>query len=360
MSRRVLFALAVVGSCMIGAAHLLAQGPVNKTGPREEAVGSLKAPDVHAVQNQAATWFRQSGQVNAAANRKFEALWKEENRTLLGRVTGTLALGDPQAAKLLAEAGNPSTPAPTAVPAILKDEKQPAFYRANLALAYAKALSNRRIHEEALEVLRLVKPENVVDPAGYFFIRAVAEHALLLKNEAFRSIVGVIEDVADAPDRYKIVSLLMLYDMQTWKDKDLGWIARKMDNIERRLELARGGPQTQKMQKEVVARLDEIIKELENQRKGNSNGGACPNGGQIPEGGADHISPMPESRIATISGAGTVTEKYLQGLAQKWGKLPPKEQAQAMAELTRNMNPRYREVIEIYFKKVAQSQLSQP
>ena len=75
---------------------------------------------------------------------------------------------------------------------------------------------------------------------------------------------------ADAPDRYKIVSLLMLYDMQTWKDKDLGWIARKMDNIERRLEMARGGPQTQKMQKEVVARLDELIKELENKNKGGS------------------------------------------------------------------------------------------
>ena len=75
-------------------------------------------------------------------------------------------------------------------------------------------------------------------------------------------------DVSDSPDRYKIVSLLMLYDMQTWKDKDLGWIARKMDNIERRLELARGGPQTQKMQTEVVRRLDEIIKEMENQKKG--------------------------------------------------------------------------------------------
>ena len=74
--------------------------------------------------------------------------------------------------------------------------------------------------------------------------------------------------VADAPARYKDLSILMLYDMQSWRDKDLGWIARKMDNIERRLELARGGPQTQKMQKEVVARLDEIIKQLENQSKG--------------------------------------------------------------------------------------------
>jgi len=67
-----------------------------------------------------------------------------------------------------------------------------------------------------------------------------------------------------------MVAGLMLFDMMGWKDKDLGWIARKMDNIERRLEMARGGPQTQKMQKEVVARLDELIKELENKNKGGS------------------------------------------------------------------------------------------
>ena len=71
----------------------------------------------------------------------------------------------------------------------------------------------------------------------------------------------------DSPERYKTVAALMLLDMQAWKDKDLGAVARKMGNIERRLELARGGPQTQKLQREVVARLDELIKELENKAK---------------------------------------------------------------------------------------------
>jgi len=127
------------------------------------------------------------------------------------------------------------------------------------------------VHEEALEALRTARPENVVDPAAYLFHRAVAEHAMLLKNEANDSIVQLLDDVQDAPERYKMVAALMHFDMLTWRDKDLGWIARKMDNIERRLELARGGPQTQKMQKEVVARLDELIKELENRNK---NGGS--------------------------------------------------------------------------------------
>ena len=67
----------------------------------------------------------------------------------------------------------------------------------------------------------------------------------------------------------------MLLDMQTWKDKDLGAVARKMKVVEDRLDLARGGPETQKKQKEIVARLDELIKELENKQKGSSD----PNGG---------------------------------------------------------------------------------
>ena len=40
-----------------------------------------------------------------------------------------------------------------------------------------------------------------------------------------------------------------------------------MDNSGRRLELARGGPKTQDIQKKIVFRLDEKIKELEAQAK---------------------------------------------------------------------------------------------
>ena len=69
---------------------------------------------------------------------------------------------------------------------------------------------------------------------------------------------------------------------------------------------------------------------------------------------------MQDSGIAPFAAKGEVNQKRLQHLAQNWGKLPAKEQAKAMAELTRDMPPRYREVIENYFKKVAQSQPTQP
>jgi hypothetical protein len=69
---------------------------------------------------------------------------------------------------------------------------------------------------------------------------------------------------------------------------------------------------------------------------------------------------MQDSQIAPFGGSGTVDQKRLTNYAQNWGKLPEKERAKAMAELTRDMPPRYREVIENYFKKVAQSQPGQP
>ncbi len=98
-----------------------------------------------------------------------------------------------------------------------------------------------------------------------------------------------------------------------------------MDNIERRLELARGGPKTQKIQKEVVSRLDEIIKQMENQAKGDGNGGSCPNGGQPGDPGGIPNSPQRDSMGGKNGGPGNVDQKKLDGLAKQWGKLPEKE-----------------------------------
>lgn len=236
---------------------------------REAVFGDLETMSVQDAQNKTAAWLREIGKTDAATMQRFEAIWKQPDRIVLDMVAESLALGDASAAKLLADAHDANTAAPISMPEILKDANKPLFFRANLGLAYARALANRRVHEETLAVLKNFRPEQVVDPAAYLFHRSVAEHALLYKGEATQNIVRLLDDCYGSPDRYKTVSALILLDMQTWKsDKDLGGIARKMENIERRLELARGGPQTQKQQKEVIDRLDELIKELENKAGG--------------------------------------------------------------------------------------------
>jgi len=251
---------------LLGGGLVLAAGPEKKP-PREVAsFGTLRSLDPEAARGQALAWLKGVGKTDAATQKAFTDVWNSD-RPLLDKVADTLALGDPEARKLLAEARDPEGPAPTDTPTLLKDPKRPAYFRHNLALAYAKALSSRKIYEETLDALKLVKPEDVVDPSSYLFHRAVAEHSLMLKEQAEDSIDRLLVDVLDAPERYRMVGALMHFDMLTWREKDLGWISRKMDNIHRRLDLARGGNKTKREQKEVVLRLEEMIKEIENKQK---------------------------------------------------------------------------------------------
>jgi len=263
---------ALLALCLCSA-PLLAEPPPKGGSKAQTSFGTLQSPAPEEAKSQAVNWLKAAGKTDAATTKAFDALWATD-RPLIEKVTETLVLGSPEAGKLLAAARDTSVSAPTEVPALIKDSKD-TFFKANLAVAYARALANRRVFEEGLDALKIVKPEQTIDPGAYLFTRAVCEHALILQKDADQSILRLLDDVADAPERYRMVAALMHFDMMSWRDKDMGWIARKMDNIERRLDLARGGPTTQKMQKEVVMRLDEIIKEKENQAKGQSGNGGC-------------------------------------------------------------------------------------
>jgi hypothetical protein len=317
---------------------------------------TLKAPTADVVRAKAQAWLTEIGKTDQVTTAAFDIIWQSD-RAVLDRLVDCIVLGIPDAGRILAEAREADVAAPKEIPAILKDAKLNSFIKSNLALGYARILSGKRVYEEALEALRAAVPEEVVDPAGYYFHRAVAEHALIQKSSAISSISRLIDDVADAPERYRMVALLMFVDMQNWKDeeKDLENIARMMDNIERRLDQSRGGPKTQDLQKKVIFRLDEVIKEIENQLK---NGNCqCPNGGEKPQQGNSNQpqAPQTDSVGGTNGGPGVVDPKKLKNLAENWGKLPEKERAKAMMEITKDLPPRYREVIENYFKTLAQS-----
>ncbi len=324
--------------------------------------GTLQTAEADAAKSKAQAWLKAIGKTDTATQKKFNAIWNQKNRSVLDRVTDTIVMANADAAKLLQEVGNPLKSAPTEVPGLITNKKSPAFLRNNLALAYARQLVHRRIYEEALAALKTIRAEDVVDPSSFLFHRAVCEHGLLEKKNALNSINRLIKDVIDSPERYKMVSLLMLMDMETWKSKDLAAIARKMENIERRLDLARGGPVTQKLQKDVVRRLDEIIKKLENKAKSDcecQNGGSCPNGGQSKPGnaGGDNPSaPMKDSQIANNGGSGDVNQAKLRKLAKGWGNLPERERTQILQELTRGLSSRHREAIENYFRRIAEGE----
>jgi tetratricopeptide (TPR) repeat protein len=323
--------------------------------------GTLEGASPAAAKAKAAEWLKESGKTDAATMARFDKIWSEDV-SVLDRVVRTFELGDPAAAKLLADARDPGALAPTQIPDLLKNAKDP-FFKANFALGYGRALSARSVHDEAIEAFKQTVPEQVVDPASYLFHRALSEHALLEKAAAIKTIDRLLDDVGAAPERYRTVAVLMLVDMHNWSEKDLDSIARKMKNVERRLEISRGGPKTQKIQKEIVARLDEMIKELENKSKGSGsgsgNGGNCPGGAPgdgPPQGGSNPTSPASDSYNSQNGGPGYVEQAKLKKLVEKWGSLPPLEQARAMQELTQGMSRVHREAIENYFRNLAAAQ----
>src|SRR5262249_54902145 len=193
------------------------------------------------------------------------------------------------------------------------------------------------------------------EPATFYFHKAVCEQALLLKDRAENSINALLTDVLDTPERYQQVAALMHYEMLTWDDQDLGWIARQMDSIQRRLALKRGGKHTQKWQREVLARLEEKIRRLED-KIGDNKG--CPekddtDGPTVPGGG--EISPpkdTPNPRIDKLPGA--VDAKTAKKIMD-WGKLPAKERAQVIAEMLRKFPGADKAMIEAYFKNLSKT-----
>jgi len=344
----------------------------DKKQAQAPAFRALEGMSAEAAQAKAQAWFQAVAGNDAARTQKFQAIWKNEDATVLERLAATFELGDATAARLLASARDPNSLAPKEVDPFLKNNKDNGFFRNNLALAYARSLSNRRIHEEALEVLKTTTAEQVADPAAYLFHRAVCEHALLEKNAARATILNLLKNGVDAPERFKTVGMLMLLDMQTWKDKDLAAIARKMDNIERRLDLARGGPVTQEIQRDVIARLDELIKEMENQAKQQSSG-SCPNGGSCPDGGqpkdgdgsqpgnSPPKSPMKDTNInGGQAGSGKVDPARVRKMIDGWGNLPPQDQVRIEREITDligGMNPQHRQIYEDYFRRIRDAEL---
>jgi len=68
---------------------------------------------------------------------------------------------------------------------------------------------------------------------------------------------------------------------------------------------------------------------------------------------------MQDSQIANNGGKGTVDTAKMRKLREGWGKMQPREQAKAVQELTRGLDPRHREAIENYFRNLAQVQRRQ-
>jgi len=221
-----------------------------------------------------------------------------------------------------------------------------SFLAKNLQLFYGRWLAQQLLFDEAREQLQPVRPQEVIDPPTLLFYQAVVAHALLDRDQGLDAIRLLLSRSQESPKRYVALAQLMQTDLEALKEDTLDHIARRMDDIHRRLDLGRAGPKVQQVENGVIESLDKLIKKLEDQQQQQQQAASAA------AGGSQSNTPAQDSRPMEGKGPGDVVKRNI-GNKSGWGNLPPKEREEAIQQVSRDFPPHYREIIEQYFRKLA-------
>jgi len=237
-------------------------------------------------------------------------------------------------------------------PSWLADEKLPAAVRGNIALWVAGELHAGHFYEETLSWLDAVQPADVRAPHLLHFYRAVAQHQLVRLEQSRHSAEQLLKHSKQAARRHTETAKLILRDAQGVEPDSLNHVARTMNDIRRRLGLGRGDEPEQLLQQQVLDALDKKIEDAEKQQQQQQQQAA----GSTP---AMPSTPMEESRPTNLKGPGDTDRREL-AAGDDWGSLPPDERERVTQQISRDFPAYYREVIESYFRSLAQDPNTQP
>ena len=336
--------IAIAMQALFGAAASFAH-----SGDDEAAVPQWKTPSLESVKAQALGWLEQK-HAGDAIRKKAEEMWTpasgqspDREEDLLARLADTFALADANSEKLVALCSGPRASLVLPEQAWLGDPQTPPFVAHNMRLFYARWLAQESLFEEAREQLAGLEPSDVVAPVALLFYQSVVYHKLLDKESGLKTLDALLGETEAGPRRYVAVARLMRDDLGGLEDDSLEHIARRMDDIRRRLDLGRSGPKVRKVEDGVIESLDKLIKKMEDQQQQQTAGGI---------GSLRPAKPAQDSLPMGGKGPGDVTKRDV-GSEADWGDLPPKEREEALQQIGRDFPSHYRDVIEQYFKRLA-------
>jgi hypothetical protein len=348
--RRVwLLAAFALVSLTVGAA-----GEAAQSRPEQEFAqkASWKVPSPQSVRDLGIEWLA-AREVDAPLRTQLETMWASStadgaDAPLLDVLCATFAAADPQAQKLVDVCSQPRRTIALPDATWLMDEKTPPLERHNLRLAYGRWLVQESLYDEAAVQLAELKQSDVVDPAALLFYQAVVHHRMLAREPGLAAISLLLENEATIPKRFVSLARLMQADLDALKDESLDHIARRMDDIRRRLDLGRAGPKVREVENGVIASLDKLIEQLEQQQQAAAAAAAAAAG----RGSARPSNPLPDSMPIQQKGPGEVAKKPV-GNESGWGNLPPKDRQEALQQIGKDFPAHYRDMIEQYFRKLA-------
>jgi hypothetical protein len=316
-------------------------------------VASWKPPSAEEVRARVSKWL-DSRDVQEKTKNEVNRLWPVEPKDkteataaeLFDRLVRSLAAVDGKARRLVDQCSRPiAGPVPPEAD-WLADPQTDSLMAGNLRLLYGRWLANQSLLDEAREQLADLKPEDVVDPASLLFYQAVVHQGLLEREEGLAAVKRLLERADEGPRRYAEVGRLLQRDLETIEEDSLDHIARRMNDVGRRLDLGRAGPDVRKIEDGVIESLDKLIEKLKKQQQEQQESSKQSAQNMRP------ASPAGDSHSIGGKGPGEVTKKDI-GSKADWGDLPPKQREEALQQIGREFPAHYRDVIEQYFRKMA-------
>lgn len=299
------------------------------------------------------TQYLKAADLSAAEQSEIRNLWRSSASAIitsgdqLDRLADCLAKADDRVSVLVDFCAEPHPKPGVPEFAWLADSETPPLVRNNMRLFLARWLVQHRFNDEALSWTEGLTTSDVVSPEALLFYRAVAYQQIVEPDKSDAALTRLLEREEKLPLRYQKLAGLMQRDLAGLEDDSLDHISRRMDDIRRRLGQGRSGERVQEIETGVIASLDKLIKQAEDQmqQQQQSQGGA-------PSGNPQAQQPMQESQLAPMKAPGEVERRDI-GHGSGWGNLPEKDREKAMQDIGREYPSHYREVIEEYFRRLA-------
>jgi hypothetical protein len=299
-----------------------------------------------AVKDQLEKYLATTG-VDAKEQAAARQVWDADGQVdLLDRLAGALGKVDGRVEDLIDYCSGVGKPGKLPEFAWLADSETPLLVRHNMRVYFARWLVQQGYYDEALSWTDGLELGDVVAPDALLFYRAVAHQRLVQPDKAAADLAQLLEREDNIPTRYQKLGDLMRKDLAGLEDESLDHIARRMEDVRRRLSQGRSGEHVQGVENGVIESLDKLIKKAEEQMQKQAQCSAGQAGGQ-PSG-----TPMQDSRIAELKAPGRVEQRDI-GRGAGWGNLPDKDREKALQDIGREFPSHYREVIEEYFRRLA-------
>lgn len=360
----------ILGVCVLSSSTGIAQDAQQPDEPAQEATEQQAEPQndapkvepeakvtfsrmpVDQIRTELLQWLAMSGAERETLE-KVTAEWADtaalarlSGEELLDLLVASFALAD-RSTKRLVEASYGSGPVDEVV---FDGIREAAIFRNQIQHYRARWLVQHRFYDDALPLLSELNPEDVVDPAGLLFYRAICESQLLMRTAALDSLALLLHNTLNVPERFQVVAEMLQQELAGQKDDGMNRVSQLMQDVGRRLDLGRSGEKTQEQEDAVIAALDKLLEDMEQQNEQQNGGGG---GGS---GSPQDQSQSQGAQQSQIKGSPADGEADRRKVTEtgKWGMLDQQAEAKARELIRQKFPSNFLDQIGRYTKRIAE------